>query len=211
MNNKEPLSREFLLTRGYCCNNGCRNCPYKNKEEEIVERGLWDHYSELPNPSWYEYKNKEEEMKLKEEEEMKELELKIYNSCMSWLEDDELEKKMYPDNVVYNSETGKFDSNIKSYPTTVGSQKFEPIVVDKSDSLKVNKHFQSKFEELKGEWDKLVEEYNWTSLVFQPTIGDTYHLYKEDDLFLSIIEPHQWDKEHMGSFKLLTNGKWDKV
>tara|TARA_R110002050_G_scaffold157886_1_gene286581 strand:- start:484 stop:1041 length:558 start_codon:yes stop_codon:yes gene_type:complete len=158
----------------------------EDKEPEIVEKGLWDHYSELPNPAWYEYK-------------------------------DVIEKKKYPDNVVYNNETGNFDSNIKSYPTTVGSQKFEPIVVDKSDSLKVNKHFQSKFEELKGEWDKLVEEYNWTSLVygsrysFQPTIGDTYHLYKEDDLFLSIIEPHQWDKEHMGSFKLLTNGKWDKV
>ena len=26
------------------------------KESEIVKRGLWDHYSELPNPSWYEYK-----------------------------------------------------------------------------------------------------------------------------------------------------------
>lgn len=22
------LSREFLLHRGYCCGNGCRNCPY---------------------------------------------------------------------------------------------------------------------------------------------------------------------------------------
>ena len=25
--------------------------------DEIVERELWDHYSELPNPAWYEYKN----------------------------------------------------------------------------------------------------------------------------------------------------------
>lgn len=25
----EPLSREFLLERGYCCNHGCKNCPYK--------------------------------------------------------------------------------------------------------------------------------------------------------------------------------------
>ena len=32
----------------------------KNKEPEIVERELWDHYSELPNPSWYEYKDKED-------------------------------------------------------------------------------------------------------------------------------------------------------
>ena len=30
------------------------------KEPEIVEKELWDHYSELPNPAWYDYKNKEE-------------------------------------------------------------------------------------------------------------------------------------------------------
>ena len=30
---------------------------------EIVEKELWDHYSELPNPKWYEYKeeNKDED------------------------------------------------------------------------------------------------------------------------------------------------------
>ena len=22
------LTREFLIKRGYCCDNGCRNCPY---------------------------------------------------------------------------------------------------------------------------------------------------------------------------------------
>jgi hypothetical protein len=22
------LSRAFLISRGYCCGNGCRNCPY---------------------------------------------------------------------------------------------------------------------------------------------------------------------------------------
>ncbi len=159
------------------------------QEPEIVEKGLWDHCSELPNPSWYEYK-------------------------------DVIEKKKYPDNVVYNNESGKFDSNTKSYPTTVGSQKFEPIVVDKSDSLKVNKHLQSKFEELKGEWDKLVEEYEWTSLVyksnysFQPILGEPYHLYhntETDELFLSLIGPTQWDKIYMGTFILLNNGKWEKV
>jgi len=24
----EPLSREYLVRRGSCCANGCRNCPY---------------------------------------------------------------------------------------------------------------------------------------------------------------------------------------
>lgn len=27
-----------------------------NNDTEIVQRELWDHYSELPNPAWYEYK-----------------------------------------------------------------------------------------------------------------------------------------------------------
>ena len=33
--------------------------------DEIVEKELWDHYSELPNPSWYEYKNNKEMKKAK--------------------------------------------------------------------------------------------------------------------------------------------------
>ena len=28
-----------------------------SKEHEIIERNMWDHYSELPNPAWYAYKN----------------------------------------------------------------------------------------------------------------------------------------------------------
>ena len=29
------------------------------EDKDIVEEELWDHYSELPNPMWYEYKDKE--------------------------------------------------------------------------------------------------------------------------------------------------------
>lgn len=25
------LTEKYLLKRGYCCGNGCRHCPYKNK------------------------------------------------------------------------------------------------------------------------------------------------------------------------------------
>ena len=28
------LTREYLLRRGYCCENGCRNCPYGNAPSE---------------------------------------------------------------------------------------------------------------------------------------------------------------------------------
>ena len=26
---EEPLSRGFLLARGYCCHHNCKNCPYE--------------------------------------------------------------------------------------------------------------------------------------------------------------------------------------
>lgn len=27
------LTAHFLRKRGYCCGNGCRNCPYSNEEK----------------------------------------------------------------------------------------------------------------------------------------------------------------------------------
>ena len=28
------LTAAFLVKRGYCCGNGCRNCPYPKEEKE---------------------------------------------------------------------------------------------------------------------------------------------------------------------------------
>ena len=33
-NGRIVLTKEFLERRGYCCNNGCRHCPYKYTERE---------------------------------------------------------------------------------------------------------------------------------------------------------------------------------
>ena len=35
----KPLSREILLKRGHCCDNGCKNCPYK--EQSQVNTDEW--------------------------------------------------------------------------------------------------------------------------------------------------------------------------
>ena len=40
----------------------------KNKKKKIIEMELWDHYSELPNPQWYDFKNNKEEEDEDEEE-----------------------------------------------------------------------------------------------------------------------------------------------
>ena len=31
----EPLSAALLLERGYCCGNGCKNCPYQYKNVPV--------------------------------------------------------------------------------------------------------------------------------------------------------------------------------
>ena len=128
-------------------------------------------------------------------------------------------KKKYPDSVVYNEESKKFDANLKPYPTSVSAPSFKPIKVDKGDSIKANKYFESRMAEIKEEYKKLVEEYNWTSLVyestysFQPLVGEPYYLYQKKDksLFLSLISPDEWNMEYLGTFKLITNGKWEKL
>ena len=127
-------------------------------------------------------------------------------------------KKKYPDNIVYDNKLQPFDANIKPYPTSVGSQAFEPIKVDKSTSVSANHYFNSRLEELREEYKKLIQEYNWTKLVyessyaFQPIVGHTYHMYekKGKSLWLSLIGPNEWNQPYVGSFQLQTDGKWIK-
>ena len=91
-----------------------------------------------------------------------------------------------------------------------------------SDAVKsVNDHFSQRFDEIKKEYSKLIDEFKWNDLVyksnysFKPIQGKTYHLYQKDDdsksLFLSIIDPSEWDMLFIGSFKLLSNNKWEKI
>ena len=100
--------------------------------------------------------------------------------------------------------------------------KHEDIKKWESDSVKsVNDHFSQRFNEIKKEYSKLIDEFKWNDLVyksnysFRPIQGKTYHLYQKDDdsksLFLSIINPEEWDMLYIGSFKLLSNSKWEKI
>ena len=83
----------------------------------------------------------------------------------------------------------------------------------------VNKQFEDRFEQLKKEYQNLIDEYKWNDLVykskfsFEPVIGKIYHLYYANDgkIFLSLISPNEWNKEHIGSFKYNHDNKWEKV
>ena len=131
-----------------------------------------------------------------------------------------LDKK--PDNVVFNTETQKYDAAIKPYGTSVGAPVITTIdtVAWKNRSIrKVNQKVQTKYLELKEEYDKMMAEFEYNNLIFnekftfEPIIGDTYHLYKREngETFLSIIAPYECSFNAMGSFYLNADQIWEKV
>jgi hypothetical protein len=130
-------------------------------------------------------------------------------------------EKEKPDNIVYSPEKG-YHANILPYGTSVGAPviKVDDLVSWKSRGVHtVNKEFENKFNELKLQYEKLMEEFEWNELVysakfsFEPVIGEIYHLYNGDDAipFLSLIGPAEWNKEHIATFKLNSEKKWIKL
>lgn len=130
-------------------------------------------------------------------------------------------KTQKPDNIVFSQEKG-YNANLLPYATTVGAPviKTDDVVAWKTRGIhQVNKEFEGKFNELKDQYKKLMEEYEWNDLVynakfsFEPVIGEIYHLYNSHDgiHFLSLIGPNEWNKEHIASFKLNSDKKWIKL
>ena len=123
-----------------------------------------------------------------------------------------------PDNVVYTVEAG-YNANVLPYATGVGAPviRVDDVVSWKSRGIdNVNKELGNKFNELKLQYEKLMQEYEWNELVysakfsFEPVIGEIYHLYRDAAgvNFLSLIGPNEWNKEHIGTFKLNSDKKW---
>ena len=119
-----------------------------------------------------------------------------------------------PDNVADNP-------GLLPYASNVGAPAIKPDDVDTWKNQKVvktNHYFETRYNEIKEEYKKLIESYEWNKLVyesnfkFKPIKGETYYLYQRDTgLFLSLIEPEQWNQIFIGAFKLDSNDKWEKV
>lgn len=127
-----------------------------------------------------------------------------------------------PDIVVWSEERGYYAKSLP-YASDLGAPVIKPDNVTawkQSSVAKVNNYFDAKFEDLKKEYNKLVEEYTWNEVLykvkysFEPVLGRTYHLYsKEDGLFLSLISPEEWNNapDFLGSFQLDSQNRWNKV
>lgn len=76
-------------------------------------------------------------------------------------------------------------------------------------------YFENKLELLNQEYKDLVELaklnealYN-ANYNFVPRVGVTYHLYRiNGGTILSLIEPHQWDQEFLGSYVYTADSVW---
>jgi hypothetical protein len=123
-----------------------------------------------------------------------------------------------PDNIVYSEDKG-YNASFLPYSTSVGAPiiRVDDIVSWKSRGItNVNKEFENKFKELKNQYESLMQEFEWNELVysakyaFEPVIGEIYHLYvsEEGNNFLSLISPQEWNKVHIGTFKLNSDKKW---
>ena len=126
-----------------------------------------------------------------------------------------------PDIIVWSEEKGYYAKGL-TYGSDLGAPaiKLEDVIGWRQrEVLNVNHQFQTKYEEIKKEAEKLFEEYGWNDFIYNhteysfiPVIGQTYYLYKRDNetFFLSLIHPTQWKKELVGSFKLDSSNKWVK-
>ncbi len=123
-----------------------------------------------------------------------------------------------PDNVVFTEKDG-YNASSLSYSTSVGAPviRVDDVISWKSRGItNVNKEFENKFNELKIQYENLIKEFEWNELVynskfsFEPVIGEIYHLYTNEDgtNSLSLIAPNEWNKEHIGTFKLNSEKKW---
>lgn len=130
------------------------------------------------------------------------------------------EKK--PDQVVFNTKTKSYDASIKPYATSVGAPVITPTdnIAWKNRSItKVNHKVETRYLELKAEYEKMIEEFENNKLIFnakftfEPIIGEVYHLYQREngESFLSIIAPEECSFNALGSFYLNADQTWDKI
>ncbi len=130
-------------------------------------------------------------------------------------------EKKKPDLVVWSDEKGYYSKEL-TYASNVGAPaiRLEDVGGWKQiQAQNANKIFTKKYEEIKDEFKKLVDEVSWNEFVysatynFVPVIGETYYLYERDNgtIFLSLIEPNEWNMKCLGATILESNNKWLKI
>lgn len=127
-----------------------------------------------------------------------------------------------PDLVVFDEETQQYDAALRAYGTSASAPAITPLNTStwRNDGInKVNQQFKSKFNELRKEFEEMMNQFEYNDLVynaafnFEPIVGEIYYLYhtKNSEPFLSIISPEQCNFNHLGTFQLTSQKMWEKL
>jgi len=132
------------------------------------------------------------------------------------------ETKRRPDSVVYDEKTGSYNAALLPYATDQGAPSIIPndlTLWKKTGASKISHHLKAKYDEIRRQYEDMKTLYSWNEIVYQarfgfePVLGETYHLYRDskDELFLSMITPETWKKEHLGAFRLNADQIWERL
>lgn len=132
-----------------------------------------------------------------------------------------MSKKKKPDLVVWDDSRGYYAKEL-TYGSNVGAPAIQTEDINGwkiIQAQKANKVFNQRYEELKDEFRKLIDEVAWNEFVFSskysfvPVMGETYYLYEKTDgtVFLSLIGPNEWDMKFISATKLNSENKWIKL
>ena len=130
-------------------------------------------------------------------------------------------KKKKPDAVVWDETHEAYFAKLLPYASSLSGPIIEVPNVDafkKKGVDKVSKQFQAELTDLQEKIKSFVslaadtqQVYN-AHFKFEPIVGETYYLYQGlNNTFLSLIEPSQWKQEHLGTFRLNSDYKWERL
>ena len=130
-------------------------------------------------------------------------------------------KSKKPDQVVWDEEQEEYITRLLPYAAQANGPVIKIPNVDafkQKGVEKVSKQLQTELEELQSKIKDFVKSASDTQKVytakfkFEPLVGETYFLYEgEEEDFLSLISPDQWNKKFLGAFRLSSEYKWEKI
>jgi hypothetical protein len=82
----------------------------------------------------------------------------------------------------------------------------------------VERELQQKLAELREQYLRAIDHFNWNKLVyeseigFEPVVGGTYHLYQVGGRrILSMIAPGEWPHRHLVTVRLNVDRQWQML
>ena len=107
------------------------------------------------------------------------------------------------------------------YPSSTLSPRIVPTDLSSFKSRgisEVERDLQQKLVELREQYLKAIDHFNWNKLVyeaeirFEPVVGEIYHLYEmRGRRALSMISPDQWPHRHLATVRLNYDRQWQVV